>query len=103
MFFQQKLLGGFHIISIHDENGKLIFYEKKSQKASAFRPWFILNCGESKQNVDAVVEFFEREILECTEMNLEYNNKNYSLHLRVFPMVDSKLIDLATGLGGAYW
>ena len=81
----------------------MIFYEKQSQRAKSFRPWFILNCGESKQNVDAIAEFFENEILGCSDMDLEFNNKIYSVHLRVFPMVDSKLINLATGLGGAYW
>ena len=81
----------------------MIFKEKKSQKAKAFRPWFIANCGESKENVDTIAEMFEKEFLECTDMDLDFNEKTYSMHLDVFLMVDSKLIDLGTGLGGAYW
>ena len=77
----------------------MIFKEKKSQKAKAFRPWFIANCGESKENVDIICEMFEKELLECTDMDLDFNEKKYSLHLDVFLMVDSKLINLATGLG----
>ena len=101
---QSKVLGGFHIVSIHDEHGKLIFKEKKSQKAKAFRPWFIANCNEAKENVEIIAAMFEKEILACTltDMDLDYNEKKYSIHLRFFPMVDSKLIDLGTGLGGGY-
>ena len=45
-------------------------------------------------------EHFENEILQCTDMDLEFNNQIFSLHLRFFPMMDSKLINMATGLGG---
>ena len=81
----------------------MIFKEKKSQKAKAFRVWFIANCTEAKENIDTIAQMFEKEILECSEMELDYNDKKYSIHIpKVYPMVDSKLIDLMTGLGGAY-
>ena len=32
-------------------------------------------------------------------MNIEFNEKNYAVHLRTFIMMDSKLIDMGTGLG----
>ena len=40
---QSKVLGGVHIVTIHDEHGNLIFREKKGKRQSAvsFRPWFI--------------------------------------------------------------
>ena len=53
-------------------------------------------CQMSEINI---CEMFEKELLECTDMDLDFNEKKYSLHLDVFLMVDSKLINLATGLG----
>ena len=99
--FQNKILGGFHIISIHDEHGNLIFREnpKKRQKAETFRPWFITNCNESIDNVKIIAEIFEKEILECTNFDLDYDDQKIATHLQVLPMMDSKLINLATGLG----
>ena len=46
---------------------------------------------------------FENELLECNIMEIEFNGKNYTTELEIFTMMDSKLIDMATGLGGAYW
>ena len=80
----------------------MIFKEKKSQKAKSFRPWFITNCTESLENVQQIAEMFENEILQCTEFDFDYNDKKYSATLQTFIMMDSKLIDLMTGLGGAY-
>ena len=100
--FQNKILGGIHIVSIHDQHGNLIFKEKK-QSAETFRPWFISNCTEAVQNVEIIAEMFENELLECSEMDFEFNGKNYTTELQIYTMMDSKLIDLATGLGGAYW
>ena len=45
---------------------------------------------------------FENEILECTDIDIDFDDKKYALHLRTYVMMDSKLINLATGLGGAY-
>ena len=96
--FQNKILGGFHIISIHNEHGELIFKEN-SQKPQTFRPWFIANCTEAVENVNIIAAMYEKEILECTNMDILYNDKNYATQLEIFQMMDSKLIDLATGLG----
>ena len=98
---QSKILGGFHIISIHDENRTLIFKEN-SQKPESFRPWFIVNCGEKIDNVEIIGKMFEKEILESLEMDIEFNGKTFGTQLRVFLMMDSKLIDMGTGLGGAF-
>ena len=35
-------------------------------------------------------------------MDVLFNDKNYTTQLEIFQMMDSKLIDLATGLGGAF-
>ena len=99
--FQSKILGGFHLISIHDQQGKQIFKEK-SQKAQTFRPWFIANCNEAIENVEVIAETFENEIVDSTDMEIEFNDSKFATHLRIYPMMDSKLIDLGTGLGGAY-
>ena len=93
------MLGGFHLISIHNERGELIFKEN-SQKPQTFRPWFISNCTESSDNIYLIGDMFEKEILEATDMEVLYNDKNYTTHLDFSTMMDSKLIDLATGLGG---
>ena len=45
---------------------------------------------------------YEKEIIECTNMDVLFNEKNYTTQLEIFQMMDSKLIDLATGLGGAF-
>ena len=45
---------------------------------------------------------FENEIMECENMEFEFNNEKFEMNLRFYPMMDSKLIDLLTGLGGAY-
>ena len=45
---------------------------------------------------------FEKEILESLEMDFEFNGKTFGTQLRVFLMMDSKLIDMGTGLGGAF-
>ena len=100
-YFQNKVLGAIHIHSIHDQNGKLI-YEDKSQSAESARPWFIANCTEKLENVKIIAETFEKEILECTDMNMEYDGKTVAVSLKTYVMMDSKLIDMATGLGGAY-
>ena len=97
--FQNKVLGGFHIISIHDQDGNLIFREKPHGKAETFRPWFIANCTEKIENVEVIAETFEREVLECTDFNLDYNDQTFAMHLESYTMMDSKLIDMATGLG----
>ena len=97
--FQNKVLGVIHIISIHDQNGKLIF-EENSQNPETCRPWFIANCAEVVGNVKDIAETFEKEILECTDMNMEYNDKSIAINLKTYIMMDSKLIDMATGLGG---
>ena len=94
-------MGGYHLISIHDQNDKLIF-EEKTQNPETFRPWFIANCTEAAENVEIIAATFEKEILECTDMNMEYDDKTFAIHLQIHPMMDSKVIDLATGLGGAY-
>ena len=101
ILFQNKILGGFHIISIHNEHGELIFKEN-SQKPQTFRPWFITNCTESVQNIHEIAAIYEKEIIECTNMDVLFNDKNYTTQLEIFQMMDSKLIDLATGLGGAF-
>ena len=49
-----------------------------------------------------IAEMFEKEILESMEMDFEYNGQTISTQLRVFLMMDSKLIDLGTGLGGGF-
>ena len=46
-----------------------------------------------------IAETFEREVLECTDFNLDYNDQTYAMHLESYTMMDSKLIDMATGLG----
>ena len=45
---------------------------------------------------------FEKEILESLEMDIEFNGKKIGTQLRVFLMMDSKLIDMGTGLGGGF-
>ena len=42
---------------------------------------------------------FENEILDCTNIDIDFDDKKYALHLRTYVMMDSKLINLATGLG----
>ena len=86
--------------------GNLIFKEKEGKKQSAvsLRPFFIANCDEHVSNILIIGETFENEIMECTEneMDLEFNDQKFAIQLRMFPMMDSKLIDLGTGLGGAF-
>ena len=45
---------------------------------------------------------FENEIIDCENMEFEFNNEKFEMNLHFYPMMDSKLIDLLTGLGGAY-
>ena len=76
-----------------------MIFKEKSQKAHTFRPWFIANCNEANENVQIIAEMFENEILACTNMEIEFNDKNYAVQLRTYIMMDSKLIDIGTGLG----
>ena len=84
--------------------GNLIFEEKEGKKQSAvsFRPWFIANCTEHISNVEIIGQTFEKELLECSEMEFEFNDKKITLQLNIKIMLDSKVIDMGTGLGGAY-
>ena len=66
------------------------------------RPWFIANCDEHISNIKIIGETFENELIDCTDMEFDFNDQKFDMHLRTFLMMDSKLIDLATGLGGAY-
>ena len=68
----------------------------------SFRPWFIANCDEHLSNVEIIGQTFENELLECTDMVFDFNNQEFNLHLDYYVMLDSKVIDLLTGLGGAY-
>ena len=45
---------------------------------------------------------FENELMECENLEFEFNNQKIEMDLHFYPMMDSKLIDLLTGLGGAY-
>ena len=77
-------------------------FEEKSQAASTFRPWFILNANESYENVAKICSFFEEEILEAKDnLQIRWGDDVIRSRLKVHLTMDSKLIALVTGLGGA--
>ena len=42
---------------------------------------------------------FEQEIMDCENLEFEFNDEKYEMNFRFYPMMDSKLINLLTGLG----
>ena len=98
---KNKVLGGFRIATIHDHYGNLLFKEK-SQGAHSLRPWFILNCNESRENVEKIAKFFEEEILEVIDnpFTIKWGDDSINTKVKAGLFMDSKLINLVTGLGG---
>ena len=100
---KNKVLGGFRVVTIHDHYGNLLF-EEKSQAASSLRPWFILNANESHANVKKIATMFEKEILEVLDIpfQVKYGDDDIQTYVKAGLFMDSKLINLVTGLGGCY-
>ena len=85
---------------IWDENQTEIFVEK-SQGPEKFRPWGLFSCKEDYNLLKDICRLMEDDIRQAMDgFQVFYKNKTYSIKLKVMPMMDTKAIRLATGIGG---
>ena len=98
-----KILGGYRIVSVHDQDGNEIFREK-SQGPETLRTWFIIPEKETFEALELLCFMFESELLTAMNwLSTKCADQTIPVHVKVCSMMlDTKLIKYCTGLHGAH-
>ena len=95
------IVGGYRPFKISDNSGTCL-WEELSQAPETMRPWFLIPGSEKADLVEKIASKMDIDAERSSTLLVQHIGSVYTVHVRFFMSLDGKLIEMTSGLNGAY-